>query len=93
MLQSEGLDLGDAEERTRHRIQEVGASILEASLAARGSGKEGARLSCPCGVEASFEGYRDKEVQTLASCLARCLIPMRALISPLRAATMTLCKR
>lgn len=55
-----------AEATVREEVLAIGARLLEASLAARGSGKEGARRSCGCGAEASFAGYRAKGVQTVA---------------------------
>ncbi len=43
----------------------LGARLLGASLAARGTGKAGPRMACACGGDAAFEGYRPKQVQTL----------------------------
>ena len=61
----EGLDLGAAEQGVRERLAAVGARLLEAGLAARGTGKAGPRVACACGGQAAFEGYRPKQVQTL----------------------------
>jgi hypothetical protein len=58
-------DLATAERVTQDRLRAVGARLLEAGLAARGTGKAGPRLPCGCGGTAAFEGYRPKEVQTL----------------------------
>ncbi|HEX5325899.1 MAG TPA: ISKra4 family transposase [Acetobacteraceae bacterium] len=62
---TEGLDLAAAEQRVRTGIGAIGTRLLEAGLAARGSGKTGARIDCACGGTACFEGYRPKGVQTL----------------------------
>jgi hypothetical protein len=43
----------------------IGARVLAAGLAARGTGKGGPLLTCSCGAGAPCEGYRTKEVQTL----------------------------
>jgi hypothetical protein len=59
------LDLATAEQTTRQRLLAAGAQALSAGLAARGTGKVGARVACACGAYATFEGYRSKEVQTL----------------------------
>ena len=59
------LDLGAAERAVRDGVLALGARLLAAGLAARGPGKAGPRLACPCGAEAAGEGYRRKEVQTL----------------------------
>ncbi len=59
------LDLGAAERAVRDGVLAVGARLLAAALAARGAGKAGPRLACPCGGRAGFEGYRPKQVQTL----------------------------
>lgn len=65
LLAEADLTLADAERRTWVRLREVGAQILEQSLAARGTGKAGAHRPCACGGQAAFEGYRPKDVQTL----------------------------
>lgn len=65
LLETEGDDLGNAEQVTRQRLHQVGATLLERCLAARGTGKVGARVPCSCGAAATFEGYRSKGVQTL----------------------------
>ncbi len=65
-----GLDLAVAERATRERVLAVGARLLEAGLAARGTGKAGPRVPCPCGAEAGFEGYRPKGAQTLVGWVA-----------------------
>jgi len=62
---ADGPDLAVAERATRDRVRAVGARLLEAGLAARGSGKAGPRLPCPCGGAAGFAGDRPKAVQTL----------------------------
>ena len=59
------VDLEAAEGAVRDGVLAIGARVLEAGLAARGSGKAGARRACPCGGSASFEGYRPKGVQTV----------------------------
>jgi hypothetical protein len=58
-------DLETAEGTVREGGLAIGARLLEASVAARGTGKEGPRRPCPCGGEASGEGYRTKQVQTV----------------------------
>jgi hypothetical protein len=64
MLREEDLTLADAEHRTWEQLRDVGAQLLERSLAARGTGKAGAHQPCACGGQADFEGYRPKAVQT-----------------------------
>jgi hypothetical protein len=59
------LDLEAAERAMRDGVLAVGARLLEAGLAARGTGQTGPRRPCPCGGTAGCEGYRAKEVQTL----------------------------
>jgi len=51
-------DLADLERVVRDGVLAVGGRLLEAGLAARGTGKTGPRLGCPCGSAAGFEGYR-----------------------------------
>ncbi len=65
LLDTPQLDLAMAEQLTRDRLRALSAQVLEASLAARGTGKAGPRLPCPCGGEARFAGYRAKAVQTV----------------------------
>jgi len=59
------LDLERAEGAVRDGMRAIGARLLEASVAARGTGKAGPRHPCPCGGQARCEGYRAKEVQTV----------------------------
>ena len=61
----EGSDLETAEGMVRDGVLAIGARLLEASVAARGTGKGGARIACGCGGDAGFEGYRAKQVQTV----------------------------
>lgn len=63
--QTPGLDLATVEQRTRTEVLAVGARIMDAGLAARGTGKTGAHRPCGCGGQATFEGYRPKGVQTV----------------------------
>ena len=65
-----GQDLADLERVVRDGVLAVGGRLLEAGLAARGTGKAGPRLACPCGGAAGFEGYRPKAVQTLVGWVA-----------------------
>jgi Uncharacterised protein family (UPF0236) len=62
---SDGLDLATAERVVRERVLAVGAQLLEAAVAAKGTGKTGPRRGCRCGGEARFTRYRTKQVQTL----------------------------
>jgi len=62
---AEDLDLATAEQRVRAGVLAIGARLLTAGLAARGTGKAGPHLACPCGGKATCEGYRRKEAQTL----------------------------
>lgn len=62
---ADGLDLATAERVVRERVLAIGARLLEAAVAARGTGQTGPRLGCRCGGEARFARYRTKEVQTL----------------------------
>ena len=62
---TEAIDLETAEGTVRDGMLAIGARLLEAGLAARGTGKGGARQACACGGQAAFEGYRAKGVQTL----------------------------
>jgi hypothetical protein len=65
LVGADAVDLEAAERRLRDGLHAVGARLLEAALAARGAGKVGPRLACPCGGAAIFIGYRGKSVQTL----------------------------
>ena len=65
MVGAEGLDLETAEGIVREGVQGIGARVLEAGLAARGTGKTGPRRACACGAEAVFARYRTKQVQTM----------------------------
>lgn len=58
-------DLATVEGAVRDGMLALGAGLLEAGLAARGTGKAGARVGCVCGATATFEGYRRKQVQTV----------------------------
>ena len=62
---AEGLDLATAEGQVRDRMLVIGARLLAAGLAARGTGKAGPCQPCGCGAAAVFEGYRPKQVQTV----------------------------
>ncbi len=57
--------LETAEGLVRDGVLAIGARVLAAGVAARGTGKEGPRRSCACGGEARCEGYRTKGVQTV----------------------------
>jgi len=59
------LGLEAAERLVRDGMLALGGRLLEAVVAGRGTGQAGARVPCPCGGTAAFEGYRTKEVQTL----------------------------
>ena len=61
----DGVDLEATERLVREGVLAVGARVLEAGLAARGTGKDGVGQACACGGTAGFEGYRTKEVQTV----------------------------
>lgn len=65
MVATETGDLETAESRVRDGMLAIGGRLLEASVAARGTGKAGARIRCECGAEAVCEGYRRKQVQTV----------------------------
>jgi hypothetical protein len=65
LVRAPTLDLGAAERAVREGVLAVGGRLLAAALAARGAGKAGPTLPCPCGGAARFEGYRPKGVQTL----------------------------
>ncbi len=66
---AEDWDLERAEGRVRDGMLAIGARLLEAGLAARGSGKAGPHRLCMCGGTATFEGYRPKGVQTVVGWL------------------------
>lgn len=59
------LTLEQAEHLTRTGVLAIGARVLGAGVAARGTGKGGPRCPCPCGGTATCEGYRSKAVQTV----------------------------
>lgn len=61
----EDVDLAAAEATVRDGVLALGARLLEAHVAARGTGKAGPRHACACGGAAGFEGYRRKQVQTV----------------------------
>lgn len=65
IVSAEQQDLERAEVLMRAGVLAIGARLLEAALAARGSGKTGPRRRCACGGWAVFDGYRTKQVQTL----------------------------
>lgn len=62
---AEAPSLEAAEALARDGALAIGARLLEAAVAARGTGKAGARIGCPCGGVAGCEGYRRKGVQTV----------------------------
>ena len=65
LVAASAVQLEQAERLTRVGVLAIGARVLAASVAARGTGKTGARCACPCGAQATFEGYRTKAIQTL----------------------------
>jgi hypothetical protein len=65
VVRAEAIDLETAEGLVRDGVLAIGARLLAAGLAARGTGKAGPRYPCACGAAATFEGYRPKAVQTL----------------------------
>jgi hypothetical protein len=65
LIAAADLNLGTAERAVRDGMLAIGARVLAAGLAARGTGKDGPILTCVCGAAATCEGYRTKEVQTL----------------------------
>lgn len=65
LVETEALDLAQAEAVVRAGVLAIGARLLEAGMAARGTGKAGPRIACDCGGTASFARYRAKQVQTL----------------------------
>jgi hypothetical protein len=64
MVNVEG-NLEAAEAVVRDGVLAIGARLLAAGVATRGTGKVGPRCPCPCGGVAICEGYRPKGVQTL----------------------------
>lgn len=58
-------DLATAEATVRDGVLAIGARLLEAAIAARGTGQDGPRRACACGAVAGFEDYRTKQVQTV----------------------------
>ena len=65
LIAAKALDLATAERTVREGVLAIGARVLAAGLAARGTGKTGPIRPCACGADATCEGYRTKEVQTL----------------------------
>ena len=65
LVSAEANDLETAEGAVRDGMLAIGARLLAAGLAARGTGKTGARRPCSCGADARCEGYRVKGVQTV----------------------------
>ncbi len=65
VVDAEDLALETAEETVRDGMLAIGARLLAAGLAARGTGKAGACRPCPCGAAARSEGYRAKGVHTV----------------------------
>lgn len=65
LIGAEAIDLETAERTVRAGVLAIGARLLAAGLAERGTGKAGARRPCACGADATCEGYRAKGVQTV----------------------------
>lgn len=65
LTQTPDLPLAAAETTTFTRLRTVGARVLEAGMAARGTGKAIGALVCECGARLHSEGTRPKGVQTL----------------------------
>ena len=65
LIGSASCDLEQAEAMVRDGVLAIGARLLEAGVAARGTGKQGPRRPCGCGETAACEGYRTKGVQTV----------------------------
>jgi len=65
LVRAETSDLATAEVAVRDGVLAIGARLLAAGVAARGTGQAGPRCVCVCGGAAVFEGYRPKGVQTL----------------------------
>lgn len=70
LARAEDRDLETAERTVRDGVLAVGARLLAAGIAARGTGKDGPRRPCPCGAAATCEGYRPKQVQTVVGWIA-----------------------
>jgi len=70
LRETDTLDLGTAEHAVRARRLAIGGRLLEAGVAARGSGQAGPRVPGPCGGAAGFEGYRVKQVQPVVGWVA-----------------------
>ena len=70
LIEPSALPLEAAELLTRTRILAIGARVLAAGIAVRGTGKAGPRRVCVCGGLATFEGYRTKAVQTVVGWIA-----------------------
>jgi hypothetical protein len=62
---AEARDLETVEGTVREGMLASGARLLEAAVAACGTGHTGSRRACACGGAASFAGYRTKGVQTV----------------------------
>jgi hypothetical protein len=54
VVNAEALDLELAEGTVRDGVLAIGARLLEAAVATRGSGKAGPRVGCRCGGAARF---------------------------------------
>ena len=65
LVAAASMPLEQAEVLTQTGVLAIGAQVLAASIAARGTGKAGARDVCACGGQATCEGYRTKAVQTV----------------------------
>lgn len=65
LVQTPGVDLAAAETRTLESMRGMATRLLEAGLAARGTGRVAGGLTCPCGSRLRGEGTRPKGVQTL----------------------------
>ena len=65
LIAAEELDLETAEGAVRVGVLAIGARLLAAGVAARGTGKTGAHVACACGGVAPFTRYRAKQVQTV----------------------------
>jgi len=59
------LDLATAETTVLTRVRALGGRLVEAGIAARGTGQLAAGCPCACGTMMCLEGYRSKGVQTL----------------------------
>jgi Uncharacterised protein family (UPF0236) len=65
LAQTPDLPLAAAETTTLARLRTVGTRVLEAGLAARGTGTTRDALGCGCGARLHSEGTRPKGVQTV----------------------------